>query len=582
MPKRNNLHPAEQYIQDVLDRKITVCKWVRLCVERHAKDLKEGSKRGLFFDNEAAQHTIDFFSFLKHSKGEWAGRIFDLEPWQQFIIWMLFGWKRKDGNRRFRIAYIEVGRKNGKSTMLAGIGLYLFFADGEPGAEVYTAATKRDQARITHSEATRMVKKSPSLRKRISIFKDNLSMEEGAAKFEPLGRDSDSMDGLNIQAAIIDELHAHKTRDVWDVIETATGSRRQPMILTSTTAGFNRQTICYEQHSYTEKILEGVIKDDTYFGIIFTVDEGDNWEDESCWIKANPNLGVCVKVDDLRRKAQKAKEMPSALNAFLRLHLDTWTQAETRWLPIDRWNECGFSVDADGLRGRRCYGGLDLSSTIDITAFLLVFPPEKEGDKYQALCRFWVPQDNITVRSRRDRVPYEAWLREGYISATPGAAIDYNFIISQIDEDARNYDLQEIAFDRWGASRVYQQLEDMGMTVIQFGQGYKSMNPPAKELEKMILTKEIAHGGNPVLTWMASNVVIKHDPADMIKPDKSKSIEKIDGITALLMALDRATKHEGPSVYDDREKRPRGIITIGGEDEDEDEDWLEGWEDEDE
>lgn len=554
------MHPVEQYIADVLSGQQVTCKQVRQAVERHVADLESGHERGLHFDPDAAQHVIDFFSFLKHSKGEWAGRAIELEPWQQFILWAVFGWKTAAGTRRFRTAYEEVARKNGKSTIAAGVGLYLMVADGEPGAEVYTAATKRDQARITHSEATRMVKASPFLRKRLTIFKDNLHIQDTASKFEPLGADADTMDGLNVHGAVIDEVHAHKNRDVWDILETATGSRRQPLMFAITTAGFDRQSLCWSLHEYTEKVLAGIIQDDSFFGIIFSLDEGDDWEDEAVWPKANPNLGTSKKLDDMRRLALQAKEIPSKLYAFLRLHLSIWTQSETKWVPWEHWTACGKAVDAQGLRGRMCYGGLDLSSNTDISALVLVFPPEVPEDDYQVLCRFWIPEDAMVERSRRDRVPYDAWVRQGHIVATTGHVIDYDFIMSQVDEYMQVYDLREIAFDRWGATKIASDLIELGGEefMVQFGQGFASMSPPAKELEKLILSHKLAHGNNPVLNWMADNLVVRQDPAGNIKPDKEKSIEKIDGMVALVMALDRALRNlNSGSVYNER-----GIRTI--------------------
>lgn len=550
---------AERYIKGVMSGQIVVCRWVKLAVERHVRDLKDGHERGLHFDAEAGQHVIDFFQFLRHSKGEWAGQVVVLEDWQEFILYVVFGWMRADGTRRFRTAYEEVARKNGKSTIAAGVGLYLLAGDGEEGSEVYTAATKRDQARITHAEAIRMVKRSPSLRKRIRTFKDNLNIEGTASKMEPLGRDVDSMDGLNVHGGIIDELHAHKTRDLWDILETATGSRRQPLMFAITTAGFNRQSICYQMNEYTKKILDGIIEDDSFFGIIYTLDENDDWEDEAVWVKSNPNLNVSKKLDNMREKAHKAKSMPSALNAFLRLELNLWTQSETKWMSRNHWDACGLkSVDAAGLRGSRIYAGLDLSSTTDISALVLVFPPETAEDNYQVLCRFWCPDEAIHERTKRDRVPYEAWVRQGYITATPGNVIDYDFILAQIDEDAQAYDLEEIAFDRWGSTKIIQDIEERGLTCVQFGQGYASMSPPMKDLEKLVLSHKLAHGNNPVLNWMADNLVALEDPAGNIKPDKERSLERIDGMVALIMALARAIVHnDGGSVYDEQ-----GIKTI--------------------
>jgi phage terminase large subunit-like protein len=545
-----------RYIDDVLNGRRTCGRWEQAMVRRHIDDLEHGADRGLRFDERLAARACAFFPrFLRHSKGEWAGYPLHLEPWQQFIIWSLFGWLRDDGARRFRTAYMEVARKNGKTTLAAGIGLYLLDADGEPGAEVYTAATKRDQARIAHGEATRMVKASPLLRRRIRVYRDNLHVVETASKFEPLGRDADSMDGLNVHGAIVDEIHAHRTRDVWDVLDTATGSRRQPLIVGITTAGFDRQSLCWELHEYTEKVLDGALQDDSWFGAIYAIDDADNDPfDESIWPKANPNLGVSVKLDDMRRLAMKAREMPSALNSFLRLRLNRWTQAESSWINMDVWRENAAPVDADALKGRTCYGGLDLSSTTDITAFVLVFPPTGAGDRYHVLCRFWIPEDSMRERSLRDRVPYDAWVRDGYITATPGNVIDYDYVLAQIDEDAQRYDIAEIAFDRWGATRIVQDLEDAGMAVVQFGQGFSSMSSPTKELERLLLARKLAHGGNPVLSWMAGNVVVREDPAGNIKPDKGRSSEKIDGIVALIMALDRALRHTkaAGSVYEER------------------------------
>ena len=542
------------YMTQVTSGAIPAGHWLRQAVERQRSDLANGGDRGLYFDRDAAELVVNFFALLKHSKGEWAGQSFRLEPWQMFILWVLFGWKRiPDETRRFRTSYLEVGRKNGKSTLAAGVGLDLLVADGEPGAEVYTASTKRDQSRITHSEATRMVKASPSLRKRLRVFHDNINIPDTASKFEPLGADEDTMDGLNIHGAVVDELHAHKTRGVVDKLTTATSARRQPLIFEITTAGYDRQSICYEHHDYTEKVLDGTVQDDTWFGVIYSIDPGDSWEDERAWYKANPNLGISKKLDYMRTQAAKAKQMPSELNAFLRLDLDVWTEAETRWLPVEHWSACGMAVDAQGLRGRRCYGGLDLSSTTDISALILVFPPQDEEDCAQVLCRFWIPEEAMHIRSERDRVPYDAWVRQGYITATPGNVIDYSYILNQIDEDAQAYDLSEMAFDRWGATMIIQAIQDLGLTCVQFGQGFASMSAPMKELEKLILSHKIAHGNNPVLTWMAGNLVASVDSAGNIKPDKAKSIEKIDGMVALIMALDRALRHENndESIYNE-------------------------------
>lgn len=551
---------AEQYVTDVLSGDQVACQWVHRACERHRRDTQEANRRQLWFDEVEATKAIAFFAHLKHTKGEWAGRPVILEAWQQFVLWNLFGWRCEDGTRRFRTSYLEVARKNGKTTLAAGLGLYLLLADGEPGAEIYSAATKRDQARLSHAEATRMAKASAPIRKEVKVVRDNIHIPDTASKFEPLGADSDTMDGLNVHAALVDELHAHKDRGVWDVLETATGSRRQPLMFAITTAGYDRQSLCYQMHEYTERILSGVVEDDSFFGMIYTLDEGDDWEDEEVWVKANPNLGVSKKWEQMRQGATRAKNIPTGLNAFLRKELDVWTSAETKWANMDAWRACSGAVDAEGLRGRTCYGGLDLSSNIDVTAFLLVFPPEANGDDFKVLCRFFIPEDNMVERVRLDRVPYDVWVRQGLVQATPGNVVDTDYILHQIDQDAQAYDVAEIAFDRWGAVHIQTQLQEMGGEdwVVQFGQGYASMSGPMKELEKLILNGRLAHGNNPVLTWMADNLVAKMDPAGNIKPDKEKSREKIDGMVALIMALDRAMRHTGgPSVYE-----TRGIITF--------------------
>lgn len=564
-PERKTLHPALQYATDVAAGRIVASKWVKLAAERHLRDLQCGHDRGLYFDPAAAQHAIDFFMFLCHSKGEWAGKSFVLSDWQQFIVYSLFGWKHSDGRRRFRTAHVEVARKNGKTTLWAGVGLYLFFADGEPGAEVYCAATKKDQARILFTEAERMRKASPGLSKRIVSFRNNMNVPATNSKFEPLGSDEDTLDGLNIHGALVDELHAHKTRLLWDVLDTATGARRQALIAAITTAGYDRQSVCWKQHEYGEKVLEGVINDDSFFIYVASLDPGDDWEDETNWPKANPNLGSSVKLEDLRTQAHKAKNDPSALNSFLRLRLNVWTQQDTRWMPMDKWNDCaGFDLapanDAKALReeieqrlaGRTCFAGLDLSSKIDITAFVAIFPPVDEDPRWIVLPTFWLPEDNVDQRVREGRVPYDVWRREGFLNATPGNVVDYDVIREFITRFHDRFDLREVAFDPWNATQIATQLAAAGITMVEFRQGFASMSEPTKQLMALVLSKTLAHLGNPLLRWMASNLVVKQDAAGNIKADKEKSSEKIDGIIATVMALGRAiATADGGNAYDD-------------------------------
>lgn len=552
------MHPAEQYIQDVLAGRVVVGKWVRLAVERHAKDLIHGHLRGLTFNRAKAEKAIRFYSFLKHSKGEWAGKSFDLQSWQQFLLWCLFGWRRADGSRRFRMSYAEIARKNGKSTFAAGVGLELFAGDGEAGAEVYTAATKRDQAKIVHAEAVRMVKASADLRKFIHISKDNLACEMTQSKFEPLGADEDTLDGLNVHGAIVDELHAHKTRGVLDVLDSATGSRRQPLIFIITTAGAGRVGVCWDMHQYAEKILEGIIEDDTFFAIVYAIDEADDWKDERVWVKANPSIGVSVKLDDLQRKSKKAQQMLTFQNEFLRKHMNRWTEQAQRWLRMEKWRACADPIPDEALRGRQCYIGLDLSTKLDIAAAAFVFPPVAMDRRWRFKVRFWVPEDTAVAREEQSRVPYATWGKKGYLALTPGNVIDYEFIRTQIEQDAQLFEVVELGYDPWNATQLVLQLQAQGMTVVEVRQGYQSLNSPAKELEKMLVSEGMAHDGNPVLDWMASNVAVESDPAGNIKPSKSKSTEKIDGIAAIVTGMARAMA----VLLEDSVYETRGLLTI--------------------
>lgn len=544
---------VKKYVESVLNGEITAGKWVKLACKRFVDDF---DNLELEFDEKAANHVIEFFEkYLRHSKGEWAGQPIILEGWERFILSNIFGWKsKKTGLRRFRTAYIETGRKNGKTLLISGIGNYLFIADGEPGAEVYSAAVKRDQARLSHSEAKRMIKSSPILNSRVKVFKDNLNIEQTASKFEPLGADADSLDGLNIHGALIDELHAHKTRDMWDVLETATGARRQPIQIAITTAGFDRETICWQIHDYIQKILEKVIEDDTFFGIIYAIDEEDRiqWENEIIWQKANPNLNISVKLEDLQRKAKRAKEIPSQLNAFLQKHLDVWTEAAEIWIPLEKWDRCFMSLNENDLQGKTCHAGLDLSSRLDITALTYTFSPEFQSDKYKVIYRYFIPEDNMRERVRRDRVPYDAWYRQGFLYATSGNVIDYSFILQKIIEDCAIFNVMSLTFDPYGATRFIQDLQGLGFEepkanklnerlLIEFRHTYTNFTNPVKEMEKLITGEEILFQKNPVMRWMASNVVIRQGAAGGLMPDKAKSRERIDGIVSALMGLSRAT-----------------------------------------
>jgi len=537
-----NLNDVASYCRDVLSGKRVAGKLEKLAVQRHLNDLKKAKtkKYPYYFDEAKALRAINFFHFCRHSKGRWAGEVIELSGWQMFIQASVYGWTNKEtGLRRFRTVYEEVARKNGKTTKLAGTGLFGLLKDNEEGAEIYSAATKRDQAKIMHEEAARMVKKSPALRKHVGVFRNNLHVLATSSKFEPLGRDSDTADGFNVHYGLVDEIHAHKTREMWDVLETATGSREQPLMWTITTAGFNKLGIGYELRSYAIKVLEGTVDDDTFFAIIFTIDEGDEWDDESVWAKANPNLGISVSLEDLRRKAKKAKEMPTAMNNFKCKHLNIWTNAETLWMNMEEWKECGGEVYYNKLKGRECYAGLDLATVSDIAALGLVFPPKYPGDKTQFMVRYYLPEDAVKERTEKAHVPYALWAEMGLLTLTPGNITDYNYIKRDIKELSKQFRIQEIAFDRWNSSQLVNDLMDDGANMVPFGQGFASMTAPMKELERLVLSHELNHGNDPILQWMASNLVAKEDEAHNLKPDKKNSQEKIDGIVAILMAIGR-------------------------------------------
>jgi phage terminase large subunit-like protein len=537
---------AEKYIADVLRDRIPTSKLVRLQIERHVRDLKNGRQRGLFFDRKAAQHVIDYFpDVLVGVDGEFDGLPLELPPCWQACLWILYGWKRKDDKgkrRRFKFAYNEWGRGNLKSLVASGLCLYELHAFGEAGAQVYAAATDRKTARLVFDTASLMAQKSDYLRDRLIISKENLCVPGTASKFEPCAAEDQNLMGLRPSFVCIDELHVHRSSGVWDVFYSAMGKRRQPLMFAITNSGFDRNSVCYRQREYSEKVLQGIVPDDTWFAWICGIDDegqGDfNWEDESNWIKANPCLGGAVQLDDLRQAAKKAKEDPSSLNAFLRFRLCVWTTNFSHWMPMDKWDLCKLRLTYDQLRGRRCFGALDLSTTTDIAAFVLLFEPTDEDPLWYVLPFFFLPKDNIAFRCRRDRVPYDVWERHNLFELTEGNIIDYRFIRVRVNALREDFDIAQIGFDRWNSTEIVTQLgEEDGFEMLKVGQGMGSLFAPTKRLLELVLTQDIAHGGNEILRWMASNVIVQMDPAGNIKPDKKRSREKIDGIVALIMAL---------------------------------------------
>lgn len=513
---------------------------------------------GSHYDSAAADYAVSFIEQLKHTKGEWYDKPFKLLPWQEKIVRDVFGTLKEDGYRQFTTCYCEVPKKNGKSELAAAIALLLCCADGEERAEVYGCAADRGQAGIVFDVAADMVRMNPALKKRVKILTatKRIVYTPTNSFYQVLSAEAYSKHGFNISGVVFDELHTQPNRKLFDVMTQGSGdARRQPLYFFITTAGNDVNTICYEQHQKAKDILEGRKIDPTFYPVIYGADEADDWTSEKTWRKANPSLGDTIGMDKVRAACESAKQNPAEENAFRQLRLNQWVKQAVRWMPMEKWDRCAFAVDEESLRGRVCYGGLDLASTTDITAFVLVFPPEDEDDKYVVLPYFWIPEENIQQRVVRDHVPYDVWEKQGFLQTTEGNVVHYAYIEKFIEQLGEKYNIREIAFDRWGAVQMVQNLEGLGFTVVPFGQGFKDMSPPTKELMKLTLEQKIAHGGHPILRWMMDNVCAKTDPADNIKMDKACSTEKIDGAVATVMALDRAIRcgnDTSESVYDTR------------------------------
>jgi len=510
------------------------------------------------YDKDAADFAVLFIEQLCHTKGKWAGKPFILLPWQERIIRDIFGILKPNGNRQFNTAYIEIPKKNGKSELAAAIALYLLFADGEQSPEVYGAAADRAQAAIVHDVAAQMVKLNPSLNRRSKCMgaTKRIVCHTNNGFYQVLSAEVGTKHGLNVSGLVLDEVHAQPNRKLYDVLTKGSGdAREQPLYFLITTAGNDQQSICWELHQKALDIIEGRKIDTTFYPVIYGAAESEDWTDPKVWEKANPSLGHTIQMEKVVAACESAKQNPGEENSFRQLRLNQWVKQAVRWMPMDKWDACAFPVNEDALEGRVCYGGLDLSSTTDITAFVLVFPPQDEDDKYCILPYFWVPEETLDLRVKRDHVPYDVWERQGFLQTTEGNVIHYGFIEQFIERLGERFNIREIAFDRWGAVQMVQNLDGMGFTVVPFGQGFKDMSPPTKELYKLVLEEKIAHGGHPVLRWMMDNIFIRTDPAGNIKADKEKSTEKIDGAVAAIMGLDRAIRcglDTGESVYDTR------------------------------
>lgn len=612
----NALDTAVKYANDVLSGTVIAGELVKRAVKRFLEDLECSyilqsngemiapfrevpGRPPLYFSEDAANKVVKFFHrYLKHSKGTWENELgkqaFKLEAWQIFVLANIFGWYKIETNtRRYTEAYIEVARKNGKTTLLSGIGLYMLYMDGEAGASVCCAATKEDQARECFDEAVNMVKASPDLASEIQIRGGNyvkrLFVDASKSKYEPVSSEDQKLDGRNDSCVILDELHAHVSRDLYDVLHDGTASRKQPLTFAITTAGFNKSetSICFEIRGRIIKILLGILSNtddgwssDNVFGYIASLDgyDGiikdqpkDNYFDEVNWPKANPSLvaGV-VDIYRLREKANTAKNMPSALNDFLTKRMNVWTTQETCVIDPDKWKECcaaGPNSDKlklreaaiEKLKGRRCFGGMDLSENIDLTSFYLVFPPVPDDPKWSILGWNWIPEDTIAERTRKDHVPYETWHRQGFLKATDGKVVDLDFIESWILKQREVFKIVEVGYDPYRALEITVHLNQSGLTMVKVPQRTEFFHEPLKKLFALIITKELEHFGDPILAWAASNLALFTDTNGNQKPDKNKAKEKIDPIVASLMGISRALATPGAAnnPYDSR-----GIIFI--------------------
>lgn len=540
----------------MLRGEIITGKYVYLAVLRHYQDLIDGPKRGLVFVPNAGWHVIDYIErFFVHTKGPLARTPLLLDPWQKFWTAVLYGWRKADtGFRRFTTGYEEVARKNGKSTWKAPQGAYLFSMDGEIGAEVYAMATTRAQAMTVFKPAfeniKRWIRKSPGVARSFKVYaglnQEKVEMTDGSL-FEPLPSNAENQDGRNPSAVLYDELHAAESRAIWDVMQSAFGARSQPLLSAITTAGFILDGICTEVRGYLISVLECRRVDDSFFGYVYTLDQGDDHFDERNWIKANPGLGRSKTLDYMRAVARKAAALPGALVNFLTKDLNVWCNTANGWFDVNVWDKGGKKFDPEILRGRRCFGGLDLASTRDLTAFALVFPPEEQGEAWHVLVQTWCPQAKIDFQAHDDAAPYQRWQQEGWLAATPGDVTDYGPVRQAVHQAMAKYDVVDIGFDKWNAQQLCNEMTDAGVPLVEVPQDTGGMYPGSKCLEELVYGRNLQHGGNPVLRYCAMNVALLFDTNGNFRPDKKKSKlnGRIDGIVATVMALSRCVKKDG-------------------------------------
>lgn len=524
-------------------------------------------------DLTASNRAVKFFSSLKLSTGKYAGKTVKLMDWQiNDLIVPAFGTLNSKGLRQYRTVYLEVPRKNTKTETGAMFGNYLLFADSEMGAQIYSLAGDQQQAGLIFNAAAPMIEQAPPLD---ALAKINHSIKRIVVRktnsfWQVLSAEAYTKHGLNPHGILFDELHVQPNRELWDVMRTSTGAREQPLTVVMTTAGYDRNTIGWEIHDYAMKVKQGIVEDPTFLPIIYAAPEDADWTDEDVWIACNPALKYGIlSLDELRTECRQAQEMPAYEMTFRRLHLNQWVNSVERWLPMDKWDACNDPVNTE-LEGKPCYGGLDLSTTTDLTALTLIFPDGNSG--YDTLYHCWIPADTAEDKERKDRVPYREWARRGYVTLTPGNVIDYSYIEHYLYEIIKKYQLKELAYDRYGSTQITQNLINAGAftndpkeedktVIIPFGQGFVSMSPPTKELMNLVLSKKIRHGGNPVARWCADNLVVNQDPAGNLKPDKAKATQRIDCMVALIMALGRGMLYDNQST-DSIYEQQGGLKTI--------------------
>lgn len=548
-------------------------KWRRLLRMIPGYDPFATAAPGEWFDEEAAQDACDWFSTcIRHVKGPLAGQLIQLEDWQKAVTGCTWGWKQANGLRRYREVFVYVGKKNAKTTWAAGTLLYALVGPGRSqGAEIYSGAASREQAALVFSIAAGMVTQEPSMDELLTIY----GMRGGSvtksitypglyASYKCVAADADTFDGANVWLAIADELHRHKNPELANLLQQSTAAQPEALMIYTTTADYNRESVCNTKLKYARAVRdnggdpEKPGHDSAFLPVIYECSIDDDWTDPKIWRKANPNLDVSISSSFLKRECQKAKDSPTELNTFLRLHMNIVTETDVAWLKMDKWDAC--DEPRSDLAGRVCFAGLDLASTRDLCAFVMVFPDdETETPSYDVLCNFWIPKETARDREREDHVPYLTWANQGFIELTDGNRANYNVIRRRINELGEKYNIREIAIDRWNSTQLQTDLEDAGFEVVPYGQGYGSMTAPTKEFEALVISRAIRHGANPVLRWMASNVFVKMDDAGNLKPSRKKSSEKIDGIVAAIMGLGRAMvfQDEGPSVYEER-----GLVTV--------------------